>query len=188
WRSRMKLSRKGVLLLLPLLFLCPIVSEPAVTTINALAPVEVVVDGLKELVGVAVAEDGTLYFSDRSAGVVYRLASSGLRVVLAGLGRPAGLALDEEGRLLIAAEKTGRILRLESNGFITVLATGMKTPRWMAISTDGALYVSAHSVMVSDGAEMTEGQEILRLVPGVSLTVVASDIRRLEGLALLNGA
>ena len=100
-------------------------SEPAtLSTIEALAPVEVVAEGQQELVGVAVAPDGTVYFSDRMRGVVYRLRPSESPVtVLAGLQRPAGLALDAEGRLLIAEEMAGQILRLEADGRLTVLAS-----------------------------------------------------------------
>lgn len=100
-------------------------SEPAApSTIEALAPVEVAAEGQQELVGVAVAPDGTVYFSDRMSGVVYRLRpSEPPATLLAGLQRPAGLALDAEGRLLIAEEMAGQILRLEADGALTVLAS-----------------------------------------------------------------
>ncbi len=161
----------------------------ALQSILAMAPLEIVLDDHQELVGVAVAADGTLYVADRGAGVIYRLAPSGqLTVAVAGLDRPAGLALDPAGRLLIAEEKAGRVLRLEPDGILSVLATGIKKPRWLAVSPDGALYVSAHRLQPPDGADETEGREILRLVPGGSPTVVASGLRRLEGLARLNGA
>ncbi|MGH2660592.1 MAG: Ig-like domain-containing protein [Actinomycetota bacterium] len=157
--------------------------------ISALAPVETVLDGYEELVGVAVAADGTLYVADRGAGVVYRLEPSNYpTVALAGLDHPAGLALDAAGRLLIAEEKAGRVLRLEPDGAPSVLATGIKKPRWLAVSPDGALYVSAHRLRPPDGADENEGREILRLIPGGSPTVAASGLRRLEGLVRLNGA
>lgn len=161
----------------------------ALQSILALAPLEIVLDGHQELVGVAVAADGTLYVADRGAGVIYRLAPSGQpTVAVTGLDRPAGLALDPAGRLLIAEEKAGRVLRLEPDGILSVLATGIKTPRWLAVSPDGTLYVSAHRLHPPRGAGETEGREILRLAPDGSLTVAASGIRRLEGLAWLNGA
>ena len=74
--------------------------------IAALAPVETVLDGRDELIGVAVTADGTRYVSDRGAGIVYRLSASGaLGRAASGLDRPAGLALDGDGRLLIAEER-----------------------------------------------------------------------------------
>lgn len=138
--------------------------------------------------GAAVASDGAIYFSDRTAGIVYRLSPGGApTAALSGLNRPAGLALDSQERLLVAEEKGGRILRLETNGILTELAAGIKTPRWIAVAPDGSLYVSAHHLSTLVGPDETEGRQILRLVPGVSLTVVASGIRRLEGLTLVNG-
>lgn len=157
--------------------------------ISGLAPVGVVLNGHEELVGVAVAADGVLHVADRGAGVVYRLEPTGhLTVAVAGLDRPTGLALDAEGRLLIAEEKAGRVLRVESNGSLSVLAIGLKKPRWLAVSPDGAIYLSAHRLQLPGPAEETEGREILRLVPGGTLTVAASGIRQLEGLAWLSGA
>src|SRR5438034_1058873 len=108
--------------------------------IAALAPVETVLEGRDELIGVAVTAEGTRYVSDRGAGIVYRLSSSGaLSRAAAGLDRPAGLALDSGGRLLIAEEHAGRILRLEDAGALTVLATGIKSPRWLAVASDAGL-------------------------------------------------
>ncbi|MBI4638965.1 MAG: hypothetical protein HY727_21720 [Candidatus Rokubacteria bacterium] len=156
--------------------------------ITALAPIETVLDGYQELVGVAVTTDGTIYTSDRGAGVVHRIAPGGaVSTAASGLHRPAGLALDTEGRLLIAEEGAGRLLRLEPNGALTVLAIGIKTPRWIALSADDTLYLTAHRLTAPDGSEPTEGREILRLDPGGSLAVVATGIRQVEGLARLNG-
>jgi len=157
-------ARKSVPYLLPLLLLIvafylllPNSSQPAATsTITALAPVEIVLEGQQELVGVALAEDGTIYFADRMAGTIRSLSPSGqMSTVAAGLNRPAGLALDEPGRLLIAEEQAGRILRLEANQSLTVLATGIKTPRWIAVAPDDSLYVSAHRLSAPDGNDVT---------------------------------
>ncbi len=160
-------------------------AQPALT---ALAPIETVLDGRTELVGVAVAPDGTRYVSDRGAGSVWRITASGIVPIAAsGLARPAGLALDADGRLLIAEEQAGRLLRLEPTNTLTVLATGIKTPRWLVVNPDGSLYVSAHGLTAPDGLDPSEGREILRFVPGQGLSVVATGIRRLEGILRLNG-
>ncbi|MGH7419330.1 MAG: hypothetical protein ACREKB_16280, partial [Candidatus Rokuibacteriota bacterium] len=83
--------------------LLPSASYAPVQPITALAPFETLLDGQGELVGVAVVEDGTLYASDRSAGVVYTLPPSApLATAATGLDRPAGLAAGLDGRLLIA--------------------------------------------------------------------------------------
>ena len=157
--------------------------------IAALAPVETVLEGRDELIGVAVTAEGTRYVSDRGAGIVYRLSSSGaLSRAAAGLDRPSGLALDSGGRLLIAEEHAGRILRLEDAGALTVLATGIKSPRWLAVASDGSLYIGAHRLVAPDGLDADEGCVILRLAPDGSLTTVAAGIRRLEGLLRVNDA
>ena len=117
----------------------------------ALAPVEILVDGRSELVGVAVDADGTVYVSDRGSGHVYRLTANGtLAVAASNLDRPAGLTFDPEGRLLVAEEKAGRILRIDAGGSVTTIVSGITTPRWMAVSPSGALYVSAHRLIGPD--------------------------------------
>lgn len=163
-------------------------STRAQWTPTALAPMETILAGRTELVGVAVAPDGTRYVSDRGAGIVYRTDAQGVFTPLVtALDRPAGLAIDAAGRLLIAEEGAGRVRRLEANGVLSVAASGIKTPRWLALASDGAMYVSAHRVTGTDGPDTTEGRQIIRLAPDGALTVVATGIRRLEGLARVNG-
>ncbi|HEV8643234.1 MAG TPA: hypothetical protein VGV13_19290, partial [Methylomirabilota bacterium] len=160
--------------------LVPSTGQAPVQTINALAPIELLLDGSQELVGVAVTFDATAYVSDAGAGVVYKISPTGVvTIAVSGLQRPAGLALDLTGRLLITEEGGGRILRLEATGALTVLATGLRSPRWLAVNLDGSLYISHHGPP-PDGLDPTEGREILRLVPGKSPTVVATGLSRLE--------
>jgi len=127
--------------------------------VAALAPFEIILDGRNELVGVAVAADGTRYIADRGAGLVYRLTATGLVAIAAdNLDRPAGLAMTPDGRLLIVEEHAGRVVRLESNGTRTAVATGLKSPRWIVVHDDGALYVTAHRWISLDGADPSEGR------------------------------
>ena len=106
--------------------------------ITALAPVEIVLDGQHELVGVAVAPDDSVYVSDRKAGRVLRLAPSGqLTVAAHGLEEPRGLATTGAG-LLIAETKAGRVLRLEPSGALTILASGIRNPRALAAAPGGS--------------------------------------------------
>ncbi len=167
--------------------LLPSASSAPGQPITARAPFETVLDGHVELFGVAVMDDGSVYASDRSAGVVYKLPPSApLATAVTGLNRPAGLAVSLDGRLLIAEERAGRVLRLEPGGALTVLATGIKTPRWLAVAADGTVYISAHRLFAADGLDTADGREILRLGADGRLAVVATGIRRLEGLALIN--
>jgi sugar lactone lactonase YvrE len=157
--------------------------------ITALAPVEALIDGAGDLVGVAVSGDGTLFVSDRSAGLVYRRTPSGtVAVAVSGLDGPAGLALDADGSLLIAEEGAGRILRHHPGGAVTVVVAGIRTPRWIAPAPGGQLYISAHRLTGVDGFVPTDGREIVLYTPSSSLTVAATGIRRLEGLVLIEDA
>lgn len=157
--------------------------------VTALAAFEIVLDGRNELVGVAVAADGTRYISDRGAGLVYRLTDAGLvTTAVANLDRPAGLAVSAEGRLLVVEEHTGRVLRLESNGTLSTLASGLKSPRWIVVHEDGSLYVTAHRWTSPDGADPSEGRVVVRIDADGTMAEVATGIRAAQGLARLNGS
>jgi RHS repeat-associated protein len=175
--------RLPLTLLLVALGAVPATAGPPLT---ALAPVETLVSGQRELVGVAVAADGTAYVSDVRAGTVLRVTPSGTETVVArGLDGPLGLALDAQGRLLVAEGRAERVVRIESDGALTVLASGLRKPRWLAVAPDGALYIAAHRLLGPDGSDPDEAQVIVRrhAVTG-ALAVVATDVRHLEALAL----
>src|SRR5712691_12744782 len=176
--------------LVVLISLIPSVGQAPPQPISGLASVGIVIDGRQELVGVAVAADGTLYVSDREAGLVLGLEPTGvLSVAAQNLDHPAGLALDRDDRLLIVEEGAGRILRLEPSGALAVLVTGIKKPRWIAAASDDALlYLSAKGLRSSDEHGEGESEQILRFAPGQSLTVVATGLRHLEGLVRVPGA
>ena len=157
--------------------------------VTALAHFDAIVDGRSELVGVAIAADDTRYVSDRSAGVVYRLTSTGvLTPVAANLDRPAGLAVGTDGGLFIAEERAGRVVRLEPNGSLRLIAAGLRTPRWIVVSDDDTLYVTAHRLTSPDGADRTEGRVVVRIdLATGAMAEVATNIRAAQGLARVNG-
>ena len=126
-----------------------------------------------ELVGVAVASDGTAYVSDVRHGEIFRVDPAGsATIIAAGLRRPSGLALDGAD-LLIAEEGAGRVLRVTPAGAQSVLAGGLRTPRWLARGHDGTVYITA------------EEKVIIRRDPSTGqLDVVATDVHQLEALAL----
>ena len=104
----------------------PVLADQAIT---ALAPLDTILAGRNDLVGVAVTTDGVRYVSDRGAGLVYRLDARGaLGVAASNLDRPAGLTLDGQERLLIVEERAGRVRRLDGPR-LTVIATGLNRPR-----------------------------------------------------------
>ena len=126
------------------LSLLPSTGHAPTPRIRALAPVEHLAAGSEKPVGVVVDEaSGMIFVSDRREGTVTRVAPEGAkRLILRRLKKPVGLALDGEGRLLIVEEGRGRLLRRELSG-LTVLASGMRSPRWIAVAPeDGVVYLT----------------------------------------------
>src|SRR5262249_44934476 len=103
-------------------------------------------------------------------------------------GRPAGRAVDGDGRLFLGEERAGRIVRLEANGSLTFIAAGLRTPRWIVVSDDDTLYVTAHRLTSPDGADRTEGRVVVRIdLATGAMAEVATNIRSAQGLARVNG-
>jgi len=126
-----------------------------------------------ELLGVAVASDGTAYVSDVKHGEIFRVDPTGsATIIAAGLRRPSGLALDGVD-LLIAEEGAGRVLRVTPAGAQSILAQRLRAPRWLARGHDGTLYITA------------EEKVIIRRDPSTGqLDMVATGVHQLEALAL----
>src|SRR3990172_2336284 len=152
--------------------LLPSAGHASTPRIRALAPVEVVAARFEKPVGVVVDEAaGMIFVSDRKEGTVSRVAPDGTeRLILKRLKNPVGLALDGEGRLLIVEEGRGRLLRREPSGRLTVLASGMKSPRWIAVTPEaGGGYLTAHGLRADhrddeedeDAEEHRHGEVIL---------------------------
>jgi len=186
------------LLLLPLFyFLFPSSSEPSHRSDNdALAPMEVVADGFKELRGVAVDANDLVYVADREAGTVTRIgADQSKTIIAASLDRPTGLAFDLSGRLLIVERGKGRLIRLEADGSLSTVVSGMRAPRWVTVAGDGSVYLSSRGLSSEgdggwggggwgdgDFGEDEPGGAILRLSPSGVLTVFAGGFERLRGV------
>jgi sugar lactone lactonase YvrE len=154
---------------------------------RALLPMETFAQGFRDLRGIAVDADGSVYVADRDAGTVTRIQPDGShRAVAWGLERPVGLALDGQARLVVAEERAGRVVRLEPGGARTTLVAGLGQPRWLAFAADGTLYVSARRL--TRGAEpepddeSAEPEAIVSLSPDGVLAVVADGFKKLQGL------
>lgn len=157
--------------------------------ITALAPVEVVADGFRELRGVVVDPQRNVFVADRDTGALTRIAPDGSRAVVAtGLERPIGLAFDPAGRLLVAEEKAGRVVRVEAGGGLTPIIAGVKQPRWLAVRDDGTVFVSARSLTRDRDAEpddeSAEPETILVRSPVGQVSVFADGFKHLQGLAV----
>lgn len=162
---------------------------PADTQNHSLAAVERLTLPVRDPIGIAVREDGTMLVSDRAAGaIVEMLPDDRTRRLVTGLWKPWGIAIDADGSLLIA-EEYGRLLRVENDGTITTLATRLYRPRWIA--GDGrSVYTSAagarypHTVLA--GEEPPLGQVILRRTPDGPLVRVADSFFEAPAL-VVNG-
>lgn len=199
WGSLLQRAQRSVPFLLLLFILLsslylalPLFSGPSdLAEIDALAPVEVIVEGLREPTGVAVDRNGVIFVSDRKAGEIFKIDGGEAEPVVSDLKRPVGLGFDPEGRLLIVEEGKGRLLRLEENGGLTPLAQGMKRPRWVTVAENETIYVSAKGLRSDkdrrddDDEEKDEESEqvILRLVSG-ELSTFAGGFKALRGLVI----
>ena len=161
--------------------------------ISALDAFETWADGFRELRGIAVGHDGSVYVADRATGTVTRIAPDRtLTTVARTLERPVGLAFDFAGRLLVAEERAGRVVRLEANGSRTVVIADIKQPRWLAVHENGTIFVAARRLTrgldPEPDDESAEPEAILALSPSGQRSVFADGFRHLQGIATFGTA
>jgi sugar lactone lactonase YvrE len=164
-------------------------SKPAV---SALAPVEIVAEGLGHLRGVAVNESGAVFVTDAKAGTLLRVAPDGARaLVMERLRHPVGVAVDREGRLVVVEEGRQQVLRLETGGGVTSLISWIRHPRWVAVAPDGHLYVTAKGLVSEDQEgddDEVEPELVARVSPDGIAKVFADRFRGLQGVAVAEDA
>ena len=189
-RQRVSIGIAALLSLAALLL--PASARQSKAVVSALAPVEIVAEGLGHLRGVAVNESGAVFVTDAKAGTLLRVAPDGARaLVMERLRHPVGVAVDREGRLVVVEEGRRQVLRLETGGGVTSLISGIRHPRWVAVAPDGHLYVTAKSL--ASGDEEGEGDEVepelvARVSPDGIATVFADRFRGLQGVAVAEDA
>jgi len=141
-----------------------------------------VASGLHDPIGIAVAQDGTLYVAEATATRVVRF-DGGTRTVVAsdGLDQPLGLAFDESGALLVADSRRGRVVRVGDGGTLEPVLEGLGLPVGLTAAPDG-------TVLVADHVSHTSKGRILRLhADGTTDVVSAGKIRALSGVAATRG-
>jgi len=189
-RQRVSIGIAALLSLAALLL--PASARQSKAVVSALAPVEIVAEGLGHLRGVAVDESGAVFVTDAKAGTLLRVAPDGARaLVMERLRHPVGVAVDREGRLVVVEEGRRQVLRLETGGGATSLISWIRHPRWVAVAPDGHLYVTAKSL--ASGDEEGEGDEVepelmARVSPDGIATVFADRFRGLQGVAVAEDA
>lgn len=121
---------------------------------NLSNPQSLVSQSLTSAEGVAFDNNGSLYFVDQGAGVVYRSALTGCSVFptrscsyasatsfLTGLTNPVGVARDSHNNIFVA-DQTG----VKTSGGQTVASVsdlGGRTPYFMRFTADDSLYIAA---------------------------------------------
>jgi sugar lactone lactonase YvrE len=139
--------------------------------------------------GVAVAPDGTVYFSTYgrfggagtclNGGAVWVRKPNGVINLLAGgFARARGLALHPGGDVFLAAEanvwdngNSGVLARITTNGAVTVVENGLDYPQFPAIGADGKVYVTLarDNQLTSYNPENSFALQTVS-TPGVTLT------------------
>jgi len=172
--------------------LLPASARQSKPTASALAPVEIIAEGLGHLRGVAVDESGAVFVTDAKAGTLLRVAADGRRtIVMERLRHPVGVAVDREGRLVVVEAGKSRVLRLETGGEAMPVASGMRHPRWVAAAPDGHFYVTAKGLASEDEEgedEEAEPELVARVSPDGIVKVFAGRFRGLQGVAVTEDA
>src|SRR3970040_599696 len=114
-RQRISIGIAALLSLAALLL--PASARQSKPTASALAPVEIIAEGLGHLRGVAVDESGAVFVTDPKGGTRLRVPADGGRtIIMERLRHPVGVAVDREGRLVVVEAGKSRVLRLEDGG------------------------------------------------------------------------
>lgn len=121
--------------------------ELIVTTANgqvsrywpARSETEVLVEGLDQVYGVALAPGGAVVVAEQGTGRVLSIASGDVKVLAQGLRKPVGVAVAADGTCFVAESAGGRVVKLNGSSVETVL-DGLQTPQGLLVR-EGTLYV-----------------------------------------------
>ena len=165
-----------------LVALVPVAGSAPGHGLRALAPMELLVDGLDEPRGVAVDSDDVVYVAERSRGTITRVEPDGTRSVVARrLKDPFGVAIDAEGHVVLTEEAAGRVIRLDATG-PRLLADGLVRPRWLAIGDSGTIYVVV-GARPDDEDERDRRDAVVAIASDGRVTVFADGLDEVAGIA-----
>lgn len=155
------------------------------------AQVEAVVTGFQFTEGPYWHPDGFLLFSDIPANTVYRWwpDSTSAEVYRRPSGNANGITADAEGRLILAQHGWRRVARVEPDGRETALATTyqgqrLNSPNDAAVASDGSIYFTDPPYGVEDSARELDVEGVYRRAPDGTLTRMADDLDRPNGIVL----
>jgi len=158
---------------------------------DLLAPdeIECIATGFRFTEGPVWHPDGYLLFSDIPVSRIYRWTPTHGVTLLREPGDSNGLTFDRQGRLLVCEQLKRRVTRTEPDGQIVVLAERyqgkrLNKPNDIVVKSDGSIYFSDPPYALLPPAEQELSfQGVFRLSPDGTLTVVADDFIKPNGLA-----
>jgi len=133
--------------------------------------------------------DGYLLFSDIPADRIYKWSPDGeLEVFRQPSGNSNGLTLDRLGRLIACEHGHRRVSRTEADGSVDPLATHyqgkrLNSPNDVVVTSDGSIYFTDPPYGVQPEERELDFQGVYRIGAEGTLTLLADDFERPNGLA-----
>jgi sugar lactone lactonase YvrE len=130
----------------------------------------------------ALAPEGTIYFSDTANGTINQIAPNGTVTTLAhGIGEPEGIAVLPDGSLIFVEQKKNRLLELRP-------ASGQPATTWLNLENktgkDGVDNIlrdpRTGDLIIPD----SPNGRILRVAPDKKISVIATGFVRPTGVAI----
>jgi hypothetical protein len=100
---------------------------------------EVLVEGLDQLYGVAIAPNGAVVCAEQGRGRVVVVHSGNVETLVGGLNEPSGVAVGRDGECYVAESASGRVIKATGSGFETVI-DGLQQPQGILVRED-QLYI-----------------------------------------------
>lgn len=177
--------------LLAMLSLCRAGEEvPAVLEVFESAEPERIATGYRFTEGPVWSAAGYLLFSDIPANRIYQWTPDGNCVVFREpSGNSNGLLFDRQARLLACEHGNRRVSRTEKDGRVVALAERyegkrLNSPNDLVVRSDGVLFFTDPPYGIKPEEKEQPVNGVYRLDPDGTLTLLAGDFDRPNGLAL----
>lgn len=112
---------------------------------------EVLAAGLGVPMGVALAADGTVVFTDAATGKVQSAKNGNVEELASGLDKPSGVAIAPDGVIYVSDTDAGRVVKIAGGRAETVI-DGLGRPEGLIVAKDKlwAIDVKAHELVQTD--------------------------------------
>lgn len=154
------------------------------------AELEQIAEGFQFTEGPVWHPEGFLLFSDIPANTIYKWQPGDTTEIFRQpSGNANGNALDNSGRLVSAEHGNRRLSLTQKNGEIVTLASqyqgkSLNSPNDMTIKSDGSIYFTDPPYGISSEEEELGFYGVYRLAQDGTLTLLADDFVRPNGIAL----